>query len=203
MREADDEHRETEGARTALVPVVNDLEREPETVEAEIRPEAAQHRTPARIPLAPWVVAVSALILASTLLLMLAEAQRTSGRSAALRSIPTPQVTATLAPTPSPTAMEGFQYYTDRPNLFQIQYPTGWVTDPVTPGIAFSDDDNQTGYQVQVVLSPDWSSIGSITDPSDASAYVNLALDKITQRLPQGSYMRVMGSAPITIEGTP
>ena len=40
MREAGDEHRETEGARTALVPFVNDLEREHEKSEEERSPEA-------------------------------------------------------------------------------------------------------------------------------------------------------------------
>jgi hypothetical protein len=203
MREADDEHRETEGARTALVPFVNDPEREPERPEEEGQTEAQAPPASRRMGATPWVVAVGAVILLSTLLLMLADAQRNSDLATTPRPTPTHAPTATVAVTPTPTPLEGFQYYVDRTNIYQIQYPVGWVTDQLNPGIQFSDDANAPGYQVQIVPVSTATAIGPTANPADPSAWVNYALDNLEKRLPQGSYMRVMGSAPIEVEGTP
>jgi len=203
MSEAGDEHRETEGARGALVPVVNDLERERETVEESNQSDVSSLPAPQSMRAAPWVVAVSAVILVSTLLLMLADARRINDQATTPRATPTHAPTATVAPTPSPTPIEGFQYYTDRPNLYLIQYPIGWVTDQLNPGIQFSDDENSPGYQVQIVPVSTATAIGPTANPADPSAWVNYALDNLEKRLPQGSYIRVMGSAPLQTEGTP
>ena len=150
---------------------------------------------------APWVVAVLAVILVSTLLLMLADTQRI-GTSATPRPTPTHVPTATVAPTPSPTPADGFQYYVDHTNQYLIQYPLGWVTDELNPGIQFSDDENSPGYQVQIVPASTATAIGPSANASDASAWVNYALDNLEKRLPQNSYARVLGSAPLQT-GTP
>lgn len=204
MRETGDERQEREGARTALVPLVNELERGPEKSEEEERPleEAAQHTTPP-MRAAPWVVAVGMVILLSTLLLMLADVRRMSDTTTTPRPTPTHAPTVTVVPTPSPTAEEGFQYYVDRTNGYMIQYPTGWVTDQLNPGIQFSDDENSPGYQVQIVPVSTATAIGPTANPLDPSAWVNYALDNLEKRLQQGTYIRVLGSAPIEVEGTP
>src|SRR5579885_3335739 len=194
MRDAGDEHPNIEGARTALVPPVNDLEHERETAEESQRPGVSLPPALQRMRTAPWVVAVLAVILVGTLLLMLADAQRI-GTSATPRPTPTHVPTATVAPTPSPTPADGFQYYVDHTNQYLIQYPLGWVTDELNPGIQFSDDENSPGYQVQIVPASTATAIGpsaNASDASDASAWVNYALDNLEKRLPQNSYARVL-----------
>jgi hypothetical protein len=207
MRVFGDEHRETEGAQAALVPLVNDLEDLTETSEDAGQPDDSPRPEPTpvspRMRAAPWVIAVSAVILASTLLLMLADVQRTNGESANARPTPTPPPTATLAPTPSPTPMEGFQYYVDRSNHYLIQYPVGWIYSPASPGIEFADDTNSPGYIVQVLLPTSLTTTGPDTDPSDAAAWVNYELDNLSKQWPQGSFTRVPGSAPPAATPTP
>lgn len=139
----------------------------------------------------PLLAAVSVGALCVLLVLLLADAGRTTASTTMVS--PTATVRPTATTDPSPTPMLGFQIYMDRGDGFVIQYPHTWVYSQVTPGVQFDDDTNNIAYEVQVLLPGDATSAGGpTTAPDDASVWVNYELDTLGKQF-QGDFQAEPG----------
>lgn len=134
------------------------------------------------------VAAASACALSILLLVLLADAGRTTASTTKVMPTATPKPTPTATPFPSPTPMLGFQVYMDRSDGFVIQYPHTWVYSQVTPGVQFDDDTSNIAYEVQVLLPGDATSAGGPTGaPDDASVWVNYEMQTLSKQF-QGDF---------------
>lgn len=216
MGTADDQDRESKGARVALMAPETETSspretREtptihPRTAESEPARELRRGRASRRSwhLVVPWIAATCFVILAGMLLLMFAEAQRL-GTTAAQRPTPTatPSPTATVAPTPTIPPIDGFQYYADRINGFQIQYPVGWVVSSDSTGPQFTDNDSSLGYLVQVGVPSSLAGVGNGANANDAAAWIDFWFNGLSGKLDSSlALSRLPGpQQPVTIGG--
>ena len=151
--------------------------------------------------IAPWAMAVIALILVSMLALLLADTHSTD---AAVRPTPTatPAPTITPAPTATPQPIDGFQFYRDPANHFIIQYPLNWEvsSDNTSQGIEFCDDCTNPGYIVQVNTPSNLGDVGPPPNQSSAADWVTYALNGLASNLQSGT-LTVQGPAQAIVIG--
>ena len=170
--------------------------RQPPIESAETLPPMARFARQQLPRLAPWAGAVLALVLIGMVAMLFAD---TRTIDAAVR--PTP--TATPAPTMTPTAIDGFQFYRDPSNHYVIQYPLGWVvsTDNASQGIEFCDDCQNPGYIVQVNTPSNLGDVGPPPSQNSASGWVTYALNGLSSRLQSGTLTVLGEQQAITIGG--
>jgi hypothetical protein len=170
------------------------------SVPAQMTDGPAMPRLVRRI--APWAMAVIALILVSMLALLFADTHSTN---AAVRPTPTvtPAPTATLAPTVTPAPIDGFQFYRDPTNHFVIQYPLNWEvsSDNTSQGIEFCDDCTNPGYIVQVNTPSNLGDVGPPPNQSSAADWVTYALNGLASHLQSGTLTVQGPQQPIVIGG--
>ena len=151
------------------------------TDQAEAEPRLARR-------IAPWAMAVIALILVSMLALLFADTHSTD---AAVRPTPTatPAPTITPAPTATPQPIDGFQFYRDPSNHYIIQYPVNWEvsSDNTSQGIEFCDDCTNPGYIVQVNTPSNLGDVGPPPNQSSAADWVTYALNGLASHLQSGT----------------
>lgn len=180
------------------------------TVGAEAaRGAAGGGRQPIR-RIAPWVVALSFLVILGTVLVLLADSNGTQpnrARAAATATpSPRPTATATAAPFVTPTPIPGFDVYVDRADGFLMQYPLGWSAAYESPGAEFvlEDATGSPTYWVQIDIAGAWTSPGQTQGRDGAAAWVNFALNSIAQLYPVGSFERLdTPTSSMTIGGVP
>lgn len=162
----------------------------------------SESRPAAQRTLAPQLILIGGVIsalLASALLLAIAGAGRIASRRDA--NSPTPPVSATVTPSPSPTSQAGFTVYSDKTNGFVVQYPRNWSVDSTAPVIQFSDDSNETGYVMQVALPTSAALPANSVDPALATTWVNYELNIFAQKYPQNFILLDSGVTTRVIGG--
>jgi hypothetical protein len=125
------------------------------------------------------------------------------------RPAPVAQATATARPTatataiPTPGALPGFAIYADPKADFTLQYPATWMAAPKDSGVEFYTADTQeTEYVVDVLPEGGANTASVANDPTEASQWVNLALQGVQQQESVQNFLRVTGPLPaVTIGG--
>lgn len=141
-------------------------------------PPASAPLLPPRARRVTIMAGLAGCVLLATLLLLLTDAGRTTAGVGRAQATPTPKPSPTATTIPTPTAMLGFKVYTDAPDGFIIQYPGTWQLSSPSPTIEFDDNKNDSSYAVQVIIPSDTTPPGS-TNPGDASAWVQYAIDQL------------------------
>lgn len=166
------------------------------------RPPAGRYMRQKVARVAPWALAMLALILVGMLSWLLSDTHSTD---AAMRPTPTatPLPTMTAAPTATPTPIDGFQFYHDPTNHYIIQYPLGWVvsTDNSSQGIEFCDDCQNPGYIVQVNTPNNLGDVGPPANQNTAEGWVTYALNGLASRLQSGTLTPLGPQQAIVIGG--
>lgn len=199
-----DRHEQQREAHVAVVTSVSSQATAPnDEIRREEQPVPPGHQRRGRPPRrrnASLLVAGAVCALAVMLLVLLADAGRTTASTTQVTPTPTPSPTATVTPFPSPTPMIGFKVYMDTADGFVIQYPSTWESKPLNPGAQFDDDPIDTAYQLQVLVPGFATSAGPTGSPDDASVWVNYALDTLS-RENQSSFQVEPGPCTNTILG--
>ncbi len=208
MRSEHGGHRETEGARIALMtnarhPTAPE-DAESKTTEPGAETHSGQTPRPPGLRRAlaagPWVAASVTLLLLGSLVLLLADSFNPAKTQGLVTPTPTltPKATPTQTPIPTPTPMDGFQVFVDRTDGFLIQYPQGWVSSPTNPGVELTDDSNSPGFILQVLIPSTTTLNGAATNPNDPAALVDFELNNLSKQWPQGDFTRVPGPNSVT-----
>jgi hypothetical protein len=115
----------------------------------------------------------------------------------------TPRPTATATAVPTAGALPGFAIYADPKAEFTLQYPATWTAAPKDAGVEFYTSDAQvTEYVVDVLPEGGASTSGTPDDPTEASQWVNLALQGVQQQESVQNFLRMTGPLPaVTIGG--
>jgi hypothetical protein len=115
----------------------------------------------------------------------------------------TPRPTATATALPTAGALPGFAIYADPKTEFTLQYPATWTAAPKDAGVEFYTTDAQvTEYVVDVLPEGGASTSGTPNDPTEASQWVNLALQGVQQQESVQNFLRMTGPLPaVTIGG--
>jgi hypothetical protein len=122
-----------------------------------------------------------------------AQAQATVGR----------QPTATATAVPTIGALPGFAIYADPKATFTLQYPATWTASPKDSGVEFYTTDSQeTEYVVDVLPEVGASTGATANDPTEASHWVDMALQGVQQQESVQNFLRMTGPLPaVTIGG--
>jgi hypothetical protein len=128
---------------------------------------------------------------------------RTPRADPAALATATARPTATTAATATPGALPGFAIYADPKADFTLQYPATWKAVPKDSGVEFYTTDTQeTEYVVDVLPEGGASTTGVPNDPTEASQWVDLALQGVQQQESVQNFLRVTGPLPaVTIGG--
>ena len=157
-------------------------------------------------PLRVHVAALAVGVLLGTILVVTAVLPgdvRTPRTGPAAQATATAHPTATATATPTPGALPGFAYYADPKADFTLQYPAAWMAAPKDSGVEFYTADTQeTEYVVDVLPEGGASAGGVANDPTEASQWVDLALQGVQQQESVQNFLRVTGPLPaVTIGG--
>jgi hypothetical protein len=159
-----------------------------------------------RSPLQPHAAALAISVLLGTILVVTAVLPgdlRTTHPDPQAQDTVTPHPTITASAVPTAGALPGFAIYADPKTDFTLQYPTTWTAAPKDSGVEFYTSDAQDiEYVVDVLPEGGTSSGGTTNDPTEASQWVNLALQGVQQQESVQNFLRVTGPLPaVTIGG--